>query len=99
MTEATPRRDDDPVHPTFDGIVFISTTDQKGIIVSPAVAIGPPPISYLPIAVAVGAATDIEELVKRVRAADPQSYLGDYLDRILDDFTAAILACQSERPH
>ena len=94
-----PLRDDDPPHPNFDGIVFRATTDKSGVVVQPASAQVAPPISFLPIEIALLAATDLTGLILRIRGGDPKSYLADYLDTINDDLTAAIEACRPEQTH
>jgi hypothetical protein len=89
-----PTRDDDPPHPNFDGIVFYATTDRAGIVATPASGQSRPPVSFLPLDVAVGFAAEISDQVIRIRRVDPASYLAAYLEDMLDDFTDAIQACR-----
>jgi hypothetical protein len=96
---AAPERDDDPPHPNFDGIVFYATTDKAGIVATPATGQSRPPVSYLPLAVAMASAADIFGLIERIRGADPKSYLAEYLDDMMMDLTAAIEACRPEQQH
>jgi len=93
------RRDDDPPHPNFDGIIFRATTDRSGIVISAASAQVAPPFSFLPLGAAIRTAADLGDVIERVRAADPQSYLADFLETCLDDFSAAIAACKPEQAH
>lgn len=91
-------RDDDPQHPNLDGIRFQATTDRGGIIAVPTSADRMPPVSYLPIPVAVAAMADLTDVIARIRGADAQSYLADFLDDMLTDMAAAIEACRPEPP-
>lgn len=94
-----PTRDDDPPHPNFDGIVFQATTDKGGVVAYPASGQLLPPVSFLPVPVAILAAKDLTMLILRIRGGDPKSYLADYLDTINDDLAAAIEACRPEQAH
>lgn len=91
-----PMRDDDPPHPNFDGISFRATTDKSGVIVTPTSAATMPPVSFIPVALAIGRTGQIFSLIESIRADDPKSYLADFLDDMLDDFMAAIAACKPE---
>jgi hypothetical protein len=91
-------RDDDPVHPNFDGIRFQATTDHKGVIAVPISADRMPPVTYLPAELAAIIAVDIAATIERIREADPQSYLADFLDDMLNDLTDAIETCRGEAP-
>jgi hypothetical protein len=99
MSPNAPTRDDDPAHPNFDGIVFYATTDKLGIVATPATGQRRPPVTYMPIPVAVLAAGAIADQIASIRAADPQSYLADYLDDMLRDLLDAIESCRPETPH
>lgn len=94
-----PARDDDPVHPNFGGIVFFATTDKAGVIATPATGQTTPPVSFLPLTAATATAGDVAALIASIRVADPKSYLADFLDEMLEDFTSAIHACRPEQPH
>jgi hypothetical protein len=96
---SAPVRDDDPAHPNFDGIVFYATTDKNGIVATPATGQRKPPVTYLPLPVAVLTATELAAQVERIRGADAASYLADYLDDMLSDLTDAIESCRVEKPH
>jgi hypothetical protein len=98
MSQIAPTRDDDPPHPNFDGIVFYPTTKRDGVVVTPSTGQSIPPISFLPIETAIASSLEISDLIIRIRRADPKSYLADYLDDMLQDFTDAIAACKPDDP-
>jgi hypothetical protein len=94
LSPTVPTRDDDPPHPNFDGIYFQATTDRTGVVAMPMSAQNAPPVSFLPLPVAINLAAEISDQIIRIRRVDPASYLATYLEDMLDDFTDAIEACR-----
>jgi hypothetical protein len=86
-------RDDDPVHPNYDGIRFQATTDKSGVIAVPVAAQTLPPISYIPVGDALILGEHLSILIADIRRIDERSYFADFLDDALHDLTEAIEAC------
>jgi hypothetical protein len=89
-----PDRDDDPIHPNFDGIAFRVTTDRKGILAMPTHADRAPPYSYLTIIQAEELAGALGDLVDAARGIDGQSYAADFFGEVLEELRSAISACE-----
>ena len=96
LSMTAPTRDDDPVHPNFEGIAFFPTTDKTGVIATPASGQTAPVVSYIPLAEADTVAKAVSDVIDLVRFHDRRSYLADYLDDMLEDFRDAIGICRVE---
>jgi hypothetical protein len=86
-------RDDDPVHPNYDGIRFQATTDRTGVIAVPISAQTMPPVSFMPVVDAMKVTGELAELIAFVRKIDEASYLADFLSDVFADLTEAVEAC------
>jgi hypothetical protein len=87
------QRDDDPVHPNYDGIRFQATTDKLGVIAVPISAQTVPPVSFMRVVDAVDVHAQLQALINVVRALDPASYFADFLDDAREDLADAITTC------
>jgi hypothetical protein len=86
-------RDDDPVHPNYDGIRFQATTDKLGVIAVPISAQTMPPVSVFNLTNAGHIANELADLIAFIRGMDERSYLADFLSDVFADLTEAIEAC------
>lgn len=88
-----PQRDDDPVHPDYDGIQFQAVTDKSGVVVRPACGNVLLVSSFLTVVQAIELAADLAELIAHLRLHDPRSYAAGFFDAVNDDLKAAISDC------
>lgn len=88
------QRDDDPVHPNWDGIAFHPSTDRSGVVATPTSALSTPPYTYMTITDAVTTLGDIRAVIYGLESKDRRSYLAWFLGVVADDLADAIELCR-----
>lgn len=90
-----PQRDDDPIHPNFDGIQFQAVTDKRGVIVIPASGNTQLVASYLSVGEGNALVDQITKLIDLLHEGDPKSYAAEFFERIAEDLISALADCEA----
>lgn len=90
-----PQRDDDPVHPNFDGVQFQAVTDKRGIVVRPTCGNTQLVASFMSVTEAHNLANGLAAMITDMRRGDPMNYLATFFETVLDDLNSAVSDCEA----